>query len=500
MKPLVEEIKQRAAEKMKDQPARDTWQVMSKLWLKNRAEYSVSILDLLIYDKEAFVKNLYECLLGRLPSSSDVSSILAHLEDGSIEKKIEIIRAILNSPELKASKRDIEIIGIQSFERDYASRIGLKKNIFKKYESLIKASSLVGLSQAQVQDLYKRNIISRKELDAYFSTSDSKRQYFQSIEFRVIRKLLRPLINLKKKFSNYFFEPFIRLDFFIDTISQTLLKWNFEKNKIYELLNKKLGEKSSYIEVSGKKIETKVLLEETYHRNLKLDKIYDLGDFNYDQFYMRYEEKFRGSEDLVKERLKPYLKYCEEAFSDNQAKLPILDLGFGRGEWLSLVKEHGYECEGIDLNIEFVSNAQKKGFTVRHGNAIDLMCEMPSQSYSMITAFQLVEHLSNNNLHKLIQESYRLLKEGGLLIFETPNAENMLVGSFEFWMDPTHVRPIPYNVLKFIVESHGFQNVEIEKVNPNLMFADEGLKHAALENIIYRFNLEKDYAVIARRS
>jgi O-antigen chain-terminating methyltransferase len=48
---------------------------------------------------------------------------------------------------------------------------------------------------------------------------------------------------------------------------------------------------------------------------------------------------------------------------------------------------------------------------------------------------------------------------GGLLILETPNPENLVVGACTFWYDPTHIRPLPPAMLRFYVESAGFSPV-----------------------------------------
>jgi O-antigen chain-terminating methyltransferase len=38
---------------------------------------------------------------------------------------------------------------------------------------------------------------------------------------------------------------------------------------------------------------------------------------------------------------------------------------------------------------------------------------------------------------------------GGLLILETPNPENLVVGACTFWYDPTHIRPLPPAMMRF---------------------------------------------------
>ena len=66
----------------------------------------------------------------------------------------------------------------------------------------------------------------------------------------------------------------------------------------------------------------------------------------------------------------------------------------------------------------------------------------------------------------LLDETFRVLKPGGLAIFETPNPQNVLVGSCNFYLDPTHRHPVPSSMMKFMAETRGFSKVEILNLHP----------------------------------
>src|SRR5919108_5450630 len=59
-----------------------------------------------------------------------------------------------------------------------------------------------------------------------------------------------------------------------------------------------------------------------------------------DGLYVSFEDRFRGSREDIKERLRMYLPILEEA-KLGTVDGPILDVGCGRGEWLELLYEHG---------------------------------------------------------------------------------------------------------------------------------------------------------------
>ena len=99
-------------------------------------------------------------------------------------------------------------------------------------------------------------------------------------------------------------------------------------------------------------------------------------------------------------------------------------------------------------------------------------------------------------LIKLLDEIVRTLKPGGMIIFETPNPENFMVGSYSFYADPTHRNPIPSKTLQFLLESRGLKTIEVLK----LRSWDEAKLEGDTE-LVKRFNeyfySAPDYAVIA---
>ena len=84
---------------------------------------------------------------------------------------------------------------------------------------------------------------------------------------------------------------------------------------------------------------------------------------------------------------------------------------------------------------------------------------------------------------------------GGLLILETPNPENFMVGSYSFYADPTHRNPIPSATLQFLLESRGLGRIEVMKLRPW-----DAAKIDGNTEIIKRFNeyfySAPDYGII----
>ena len=189
-------------------------------------------------------------------------------------------------------------------------------------------------------------------------------------------------------------------------------------------------------------------------------------DCKIDFFYRAFEDKFRGDRSLIRERLQVYLPFLRE--SDlSQAGDEILDLGSGRGEWLELLRDEGYQGIGLDINQAMIQQCRELGLCVVEGDALIYLKSLSDNTLGAITGFHIVEHLPFESLIELTAEIYRVVRPKGLIIFETPNPRNVIVGSCTFYTDPTHKNPIPPEVLQFIVQYSCFETSQIVQLNPS---------------------------------
>jgi len=180
--------------------------------------------------------------------------------------------------------------------------------------------------------------------------------------------------------------------------------------------------------------------------------------------YGAFEERFRGERSLIRERLRANLPRFVPLFGP-QAK-PVLDLGCGRGEWLQLLAEHDVPAEGVDSSPWMVRNCTDAGLNARQGDAIEYLASLPDNALAGLTGFHIIEHLPIGVLLRLIQQARRVVQPGGVVLFETPNPENLIVGACNFYLDPTHRNPLPPALIAFLLEENGFERVEIERRHP----------------------------------
>lgn len=177
-----------------------------------------------------------------------------------------------------------------------------------------------------------------------------------------------------------------------------------------------------------------------------------------DGFYRALEERFRGSRELVRARLGVYRPFVAPLA---RPRARVLDLGCGRGEWLEVLGEEGFEAFGVDLDEGMLAACRERGLAVAQADAVATLEGVPPESLSVVSAFHLVEHLPFATVRRIVAAALRALEPGGLLILETPNPENVLVAARDFYLDPTHVRPIPAALLAFVAEEAGFARTKV---------------------------------------
>lgn len=212
-------------------------------------------------------------------------------------------------------------------------------------------------------------------------------------------------------------------------------------------------------------------------------------------FYRAFEDRHRGSRELIKSRLNVYKQFIEPLLAIEKTPCAI-DLGCGRGEWLEVLGEMGVTAIGVDLDKGMLAACTEKGLNVVRGEAIEYLSSLGDESQLVVSAFHVVEHIPFEDLQRLTKEAHRVLKPGGLLIMETPNPENIFVATCNFYLDPTHIKPIPPDLLVFIADYCGFSRVSIVR----LQESPQVLQSQALTLNDVLSGASPDYAVVAQKA
>ncbi|PVX82157.1 methyltransferase domain-containing protein [Paraburkholderia unamae] len=186
-----------------------------------------------------------------------------------------------------------------------------------------------------------------------------------------------------------------------------------------------------------------------------------------DEYYLAFEDANRGSREEILKKLSIYDSWVgQRVVSREGLKHDVVDVGCGRGEWLSFVRDRGKSAIGVDANRVMTDSCLKDGLNARCVDALTFLRSLPTGSVGAVTGFHIIEHLPFDYLYAVVQECHRVLAEGGSVLFETPNPENVLVGSHTFYHDFTHRNPVTPTAISFLLKHHGFGDIDIIRSSP----------------------------------
>lgn len=217
--------------------------------------------------------------------------------------------------------------------------------------------------------------------------------------------------------------------------------------------------------------------------------------------YFDFENHFRGSIESIKKSQRMYLKYFA-------GKSHVIDIGCGRGEFLSLLKENGIEAEGADIYEPYVDYCQMNGLKAVCCDGAEYLASV--EKADGIFVGQVVEHLEPYQIIRLCNTAYEKLTEGGCIVIETPNPTSLAIYTNAFYIDPSHVKPVHPLTMKYYLEKAGFKNIEIvytESSRPDQRIPElkcesaenAGEFNAAMKKVSDIIFGSQDYAIIAVR-
>lgn len=207
--------------------------------------------------------------------------------------------------------------------------------------------------------------------------------------------------------------------------------------------------------------------------------------------YALFEERFRGRPAEIAERQRDYLRWL------GGLPGPVLDAGCGRGEFLRLLREAGIPASGIETNPVSAAACRAEGLDVAEGDALEALARRPPGSLGAVVAFQVVEHWTPETIFRFLREARRATAPGGVLILETVNTDS-LSSLRSFYLDPTHVRPVPAEALRFLAEAVGYADAVVERRAPipdAERLEERSDNDRKLNALLYG---PQDYALVAR--
>ena len=506
--------------------------------LEPREEYQLA--DLLGFHDEAFVRNAYEAVLKREPDDAGLAQFLQNLRSGQYSK-IDILRSLRYSPEGLRANVTIHGLGRLSFLRkiyrvpvvgyfaQLAVAIGrlpvlitnhrqLESHTMAQFDRVAAyindaVAQLAAERREHAETNRKQFEDIREQIDLFHDRVESLRNQVQqqlsehwdtarlqiSSLVREQDKLMQNYASLKKAETTLRAELFSKLEETRKRESDPVLPAELQAVRVeLEAQVNDLRERlqKSRMDIAQQERRLACLVDSTDIASdvVAAQPLKPEVDHALDSLFVSLEDALRGTSEQIKEEAKVYLPVLQKAGINSG----ILDVGCGRGEWLQLLKEAGFEARGIDQNRMLVQHCRELELNVSEAEALAYFGSLSDDSLHAITAFHFVEHVPLNALIRFVDEAGRALKPGGLMILETPNPENLLVGSCNFYLDPTHQNPIPVQTMTLLLEARGFRCEEVFKLHPvpgvKIDVTDQLTSH--VNHYLYG---PMNYAIVARK-
>ncbi len=176
--------------------------------------------------------------------------------------------------------------------------------------------------------------------------------------------------------------------------------------------------------------------------------------------YLLLENRFRGSEEIIRKRVTQYADIL------GGATAPIVEIGSGRGELLDVFRDREIEAYGVDIDAAMTALCRQKGHNVVDGDGIEHLASKENRSIGGVIAVQVVEHLQREQLERFFRVCAEKIVVGGSLIVETINPQSLLALSSNYFRDPTHVWPLHPDTLSYQMELSGLTVREVRMQSP----------------------------------
>ena len=178
-----------------------------------------------------------------------------------------------------------------------------------------------------------------------------------------------------------------------------------------------------------------------------------------DYSYLLLENRYRGSEAEIADRLSRYVPL----FKDVYVGAPVLEIGAGRGELQRLFRDADITSYGVELDDAMVRHAAGSGIDIRLEDGLAHLSTLPDASLGGVIAVQVIEHLSRSQLSTLLQLCAKKVRKGGRVVFETINTESIVALAHNYFRDPTHVWPLHPETMRYLMELKGLRVITVEK-------------------------------------
>tara|TARA_Y100001938_G_scaffold137608_1_gene202034 strand:+ start:1519 stop:2604 length:1086 start_codon:yes stop_codon:yes gene_type:complete len=175
-----------------------------------------------------------------------------------------------------------------------------------------------------------------------------------------------------------------------------------------------------------------------------------------------YKEVIRASafsEEMRQFRSNQFKEFVKKYSLKNKK---VIEIGCGKGEFVSLMRDAGTNAYGIEYSPESVEECRKSGLNVTKHYIEDSKERLPNSPYDCFFIMNFFEHLPDPN--SVLRALHNSLSDDGLGLIEVPNFDMIIRNNLfsEFISD--HLFYFSKDTLRLTLERNGFEIVECEEV------------------------------------
>ena len=162
---------------------------------------------------------------------------------------------------------------------------------------------------------------------------------------------------------------------------------------------------------------------------------------------------------MKKFREEQFATFVEEYELKNKK---VIEVGTGKGEYLSLMKECGVQAYGIEFAQDSVDTCRSSGLQVNKGYINHWGYRLADAPFDAFFILNFFEHLPNPNA--TLQALYHNLADDGIGLVEVPNFDMILKSNLFTEFIGDHLFYFTQETLRSTLERNGYEVIECREI------------------------------------
>lgn len=178
------------------------------------------------------------------------------------------------------------------------------------------------------------------------------------------------------------------------------------------------------------------------------------------EIFDTYMENAFGAYEQADFKFRQFTKNYKQYFPQEKTA-NVLDIGVGRGEMLSCMKEWGYvNYVGIDISPSTINYCQSLKLNCQLCSDIYAWFSTHQNTFSLITLLDVLEHIPKNHTIQYLKAIKSTLRDDGVLIIQVPNLQAP-DGQLHRYNDFTHEVGYIEHSLRQVLIASGFMDIQM---------------------------------------